>query len=55
MIPVPPAMSAMCLCLLGSHEYFGIGPLNSRRWSGFISCMCVDMGPLGYFLTKRSR
>lgn len=36
-IPVPPAMSAICVCLFGCHGYFGIGPLNSIRCSGFIS------------------
>ncbi len=30
-MPVPPAMSAMCSCLLGSHGYLGIGPLKSKR------------------------
>lgn len=54
-IPVPPAINVMCSCLLAANGYFGIGPLKASVSPGLRLWMCVDIGPLGYTFTIRSR
>jgi hypothetical protein len=41
--------------LFSSHLYFGIGPRILRSWPGFMSCICVLIGPFSYFLTNKSK
>ena len=66
-IPVPPAISPIASCLaqlsfrtlscdylFSSHLYLGIGPRILRSCPGAMPCMCVLIGPFGYFLINNS-